>query len=80
MKKHIYNKNCKTTCNNWQEQYEKYLAEEKCKQEKEEIEELSKPDNMYGLNPYACQYSRNRVYMNWTGPDRLNWGKPKDKK
>lgn len=73
------NKNCKTTCNNWQEEYEKYLQEEKCRLEKEEELEMSKPDNTYGINPEACRVSRNRVYLNWTGPDRLNWGKPKDK-
>lgn len=70
------NNNCK---NKWQEEYEIYLEDEKCRQEAIEKEEMSKPDNTYGLNLYACQFSRNRVYMNWTGPDRLNWGKPKNK-
>lgn len=72
-------KNCKTTCNNWQEQYREYLEKEKCRLEEEERLEMCKPDNTYGINPEACRVSRNRTYLNWTGPDRLNWGKPKDK-
>lgn len=71
--------NCKQTCNNWQEQYKEYLEQEKCRLQREEECELSKPDNTYGINPEACKYSRNRVYLNWTGADRLNWGKPKPK-
>lgn len=64
-----------TNCNNnWKEQYEEYLEKEKCRLEKEEREEMCKPDNTYGLNPYACEFSRNRIYLNYTGADRLNWG------
>lgn len=71
-------KNCKkeTCASKWQEDYNKYLQEEKCREEREDKEIMSRPDNTYGLNEeYACQFSRLRVYMNYTGKDRLNWGK-----
>ena len=34
---------------------------------------MKKPDNTYGLNPLACKESRDRVYLNYTGSDRLKW-------
>ena len=49
------------------------LEEEKCNQEKIEMEESKIPDNTYGINPYVFDNSRNRVYLNYTGKDRLKW-------
>ena len=57
----------------WKEEYECYLEKEKCRQEKLEKEEMNKPDNTYGMNPYVYEHSRDRVYMNYTGKDRLKW-------
>ena len=72
------NTNCKKSCNNWQEEYQKYLEEEKCRLEKEERALMCQPDNTYGLHPDACKFSSLRVYLNYTGKDRLNWGISKD--
>lgn len=63
-------KNCSEK---WKKEYECYLEKQKCIEQKELEEELKKPDNTYGLNPIACQLSRDRIYMNYTGKDRLKW-------
>ena len=70
----------KCTCGEkWKEEYEEYLEEQKCIDEKNEAEEMSKPDNTYGLNPIACQVSRNRVYLNYYGLDKPYYQWMKDK-
>ena len=72
MEKCKCNKKC--TCGQkWKKEYECYLEEEKCNQEKIEMEESKIPDNTYGINPYVFDNSRNRVYLNYTGKDRLKW-------
>ena len=68
--------NCveKRTCSQkWKKEYECYLEEEKCNNEKIEMEESKISDNTYGINPYVFDNSRNKVYLNYTGKDRLKW-------
>jgi hypothetical protein len=68
--------NCKQKCScgeKWKQEYECYLAEQKCIEEKKLEEEMKKSDNTYGLNPIACEQTRDIVYLNYTGRDRFKW-------
>ena len=64
---------CCPTCRDFKKEYECYKKKKKCNQEKIEMEESKIPDNTYGINPYVFDNSRNRVYLNYTGKDRLKW-------
>ncbi|MDR1019046.1 MAG: hypothetical protein LBM02_10150 [Lachnospiraceae bacterium] len=50
--------------------YEQYLEVERLRLKEEEC---NIPDNTYGLNPYVFDNSADRVYLTYSGKDRLRW-------
>lgn len=65
---------CPETCEEINKaKYECYLKEQERLEEEKKKYEDSLPDNSYGINPAVFDQSRDRVYMNYTGSDRLKW-------